>query len=171
MYQLLRAVSHLLPLPFPAKLWLKSLALRLLPIGRLWVVLRRMPKRAVCAELGVWKGDFSQEILRVTRPRRLHLIDPWHCEEGEEYKDEPYGAAKGSQASLDGMHKDVHTRFRSEIARGIVTIHRETSAEAADRFPIEYFGWIYIDGNHSYDFIKADLQIYMPNVVPGGYIA
>ena len=41
------------------------------------MLLRRMPENGVCVEIGVWKGDFSDRILRLTRPRELYLIDPW----------------------------------------------------------------------------------------------
>jgi hypothetical protein len=30
----------------------------------------------ICAEIGVWKGSFSQQLLR-KKPKKLHLIDPW----------------------------------------------------------------------------------------------
>jgi len=34
-------------------------------------ILRRVPRNAVCAETGVYKGDFSEQIL-VRKPRKLH---------------------------------------------------------------------------------------------------
>jgi hypothetical protein len=40
-------------------------------------LLKLMPKNSICAEIGVWKGEFSKETIRIVRPRMLHLIDPW----------------------------------------------------------------------------------------------
>ena len=40
-------------------------------------LLKRTPKDSICAEVGVWKGEFSKQILKRTSPRMLHLIDPW----------------------------------------------------------------------------------------------
>ncbi|MCS4117578.1 class I SAM-dependent methyltransferase [Salinibacter ruber] len=40
-------------------------------------LLEKMPKNAVCAEIGVWEGKFSDMILRRTNPSKLYLIDPW----------------------------------------------------------------------------------------------
>jgi hypothetical protein len=39
--------------------------------------LRMLPKGGRWAEIGVFRGDFSETILRECKPRELHLIDPW----------------------------------------------------------------------------------------------
>ena len=39
--------------------------------------LSRLPKDAVCAEIGVFRGEFSRQILEIKAPRELHLIDGW----------------------------------------------------------------------------------------------
>jgi hypothetical protein len=51
-----------------------------------------------------------------------------------------------------------------------VRIHRELSSQAVQHFPDEYFDWVYIDGDHSYEFAKADLEAYLPKVKKSGYI-
>jgi hypothetical protein len=38
-------------------------------------MLEFMPNRAVCAEAGIWIGEFSAQILQTTQPATLHLID------------------------------------------------------------------------------------------------
>jgi hypothetical protein len=38
-------------------------------------MLEFMPKRAVCAEVGIWTGEFSAHILQATQSATLHLID------------------------------------------------------------------------------------------------
>jgi len=54
-------------------------------------VLRNFPKNSVGAEIGVWKGDFSQEILGIVKPRKLHLIDPWAYQDSVEFSRALYG--------------------------------------------------------------------------------
>ena len=135
------------------------------------LLLERMPRGSVCAEIGVFKGDFSAEILRVVRPRVLHLIDPWKYETSEDYKQSWYGGESGvNQNHMDGLHQAILDRFRREIASGRVKIHRSASADAAAQFVPSYFDWVYIDGNHLYEFAKRDLEAYYPKVKPGGFL-
>ena len=37
-----------------------------------------LPKNGIGAELGVFKGVFSSVLLETTKPKKLHLIDPWY---------------------------------------------------------------------------------------------
>jgi hypothetical protein len=150
------------------RLWRK--VLRTLGYDRRDFFLRKMPKRSVCAEIGVWKGDFSARILKFVKPTRLHLIDPWIAESGEEYRGARYGE-RVTQEEMDGLYQEVRERFEEAAWQGIVSFHRSTSAEAAPLFPEEYFDWVYVDGNHRYKFVKQDLELFLPKVKPGGYIA
>src|ERR1700722_8165156 len=47
--------------------------------------LRRLPSRAVAAEIGVFRGEFTESILKINRPRELHLIDGWWELHGEHF--------------------------------------------------------------------------------------
>lgn len=134
-------------------------------------VLERMAPRSVGAEIGVWTGDFSARMLRVIRPKVLHLIDPWKYESAPTYELSFYGGQTGSQANMDVIHDLVCKRFSRQIATGEVRIHRSSSADAAATFPDGYFDWVYIDGNHQYEFVKRDLESFYPKVKTGGLIA
>lgn len=48
-------------------------------------LLSRLPKNGAVAEIGVAKGDFSENILRINSPRKLFLIDAWHMEGQSSY--------------------------------------------------------------------------------------
>lgn len=132
-------------------------------------LLRRMPKHSVCAEIGVFKGNFSAAILEVVQPQSLHLIDPWAFQESFS-KSWFGGDLGGNQAVMDKLHDKVRHRFRDEIARGRVVIHRNFSSEISGQFPYAYFDWIYIDANHVYEAVKSDLRAFYPKVKPGGFI-
>jgi hypothetical protein len=125
----------------------------------------------VCAELGVYKGDFSEQILE-RRPKKLHLIDPWKFETDKAYSASWYGGSVGeSQARMDAIYDSVIARFDPGARSGIVQVHRSSSSTCSSQFPDNYFDWIYIDGNHQYEFVKQDLDLYLPKVKPHGLIA
>jgi hypothetical protein len=130
-----------------------------------------MPQRSICAEIGVHEGDFSKEILCSVKPVKLHLIDPWEYLKGEEYQEAWYGGkASDGQATMDRRFLSVRDRFSKEIDKWQVVIHRRYSAEVASEFSDGYFDWIYIDGNHLYEYVKQDLELYYSKIKVGGYI-
>ncbi|MBE9594452.1 MAG: class I SAM-dependent methyltransferase [Proteobacteria bacterium] len=134
-------------------------------------LLEAMLKDSVCAEIGVHQGKFSRMILDIVRPKKLHLIDPWKYEEGEMYKHALYGGVFGGcQVDMDKRYENVVKRFRSEIENGQVVIHRGYSSEVCNDFEDNYFDWVYIDGNHLYEFVRKDLELYYRKVKDGGLI-
>lgn len=134
-------------------------------------LLDQLPRDAIGAEIGVHLGDFSAQLLAATSPRELHLIDPWEYHTGSTYKNAWYGgAAQQGQAELDSRHDRVLDRFADNIASGQVTVHRRYSTDALALFPDDYFDWVYIDGNHLYEYVKQDIALSIQKVRPGGYI-
>lgn len=128
-------------------------------------LLCKMPKQSVCAEIGVHEGEFSRRILSTVNPRRLHLIDPWEKGEGL-FGDQ----AVSEQAIVDERYAKVKDQLAEEISAGQVRIHRNLSSEVLGEFDDSYLDWIYIDGNHLYEFVKQDLELYYPKVKNGGYM-
>ncbi|QGM22381.1 hypothetical protein GJ672_09030 [Spiribacter sp. 2438] len=127
-------------------------------------VLRKMPKGSVCAEIGVWKGQFSRSILDVTDPKELHLVDPWAFQ--DEYPDRMYGGkeAKG-QKDMDDIFEAVKTAFAEDEA---VHVHRGSSKDVLISFEDETFDWIYVDGNHYYGYVLEDLRLSYEKIKKGG---
>lgn len=117
-------------------------------------MLEEIGVRGVVAELGVNKGDFSEIILRITKPNVLHLVDIW-----------------GSERYHDGLYNDVRKKFLRLIESDIVKVHRKLSTEAVDDFPNNYFDMIYIDTDHSYGTTIKELIAYAPKMKKDGIIA
>lgn len=116
--------------------------------------LEALPKGGVVAEAGVDHGDFSARILKITQPRKLHLIDVWH--------------SKRYHGGLQGF---VRERFADEITNGRVQIDLGLSTSVLPRYPDHYFDWIYIDTDHGYRVTADELSIARTKVKPGGIIA
>ena len=129
-------------------------------------VLSRLPRAAVCAEIGVWKGDFSNQILCSTTPSCLHLIDPWQFE--PLLPSRWYGGKKArSQAEMDTIHMGVVARFRHVPQ---IVIHRIRSVDAGKLFQDGHFDWVYVDGDHSYSAVMNDFDTWWPKIKRGGHL-
>jgi hypothetical protein len=134
-------------------------------------LLQRMPNGGVCAEIGVGRGDFSAQILDVTHPTRLHLIDPWKHETGPLYRHAWYGGGlTGGQSAMDALYDEVLARFAAQRDTGTVAVHRAQSSEAVTSLPDAGLDWVYIHGNHQFEYVLADLEQYTPKIKSGGYI-
>lgn len=118
----------------------------------------KIKENDICAEIGVWKGAFSAQILE-RNPRELHLIDPWAS---QDYKKMWYSI---QQEKMDEIYEGVKRKFLNDNR---VMIHKEFSTNVT--FPQEYFDWVYIDGNHTYPMVAKDLEFYYPLVKKGGFL-
>ena len=148
-----------------------AVALGLLPLEARDFLLGQLPGDSEGAEVGVHLGDFSRRILDRVAPRNLHLIDPWKYEEDPAYAKAWYGGrVKGGQEEMDRRHRSVEERFAGEIWAGRLEVHRGTSQEVGERFAEDSLDWVYIDGNHTYEFVKADLETFLRIVRPGGLL-
>ena len=119
--------------------------------------LKFIKNNAVCAEVGVWRGDFSKQILS-KKPSELHLIDPWIHQEHEWVE-----WAKGKRVA--DAYNHVKNIFSKEDC---VSIHRKNSNDM--NFGSNYFDWVYIDADHSYDSVVQDLNHWFPQVKKGGFL-
>ena len=117
-------------------------------------MLELLPKNGVVAELGVDNGDFTEEILNISNPNKLELVDTW-----------------GSARFNDTKYNSVRNRFSQYIENKKVSITRQLSTDAAGLFDDNYFDWIYIDTNHSYQTTKEELHAYKHKVKNAGFIA
>jgi hypothetical protein len=110
-------------------------------------LLEQMPKNSVVAEIGVDRGRFSERINEITKPSILHLIDLYQFEYQIEHINSLLGEATNTK------------------------IHKCDSTEAGNLFDDEYFDWIYIDTDHTYERTKAELNAFSSKIKPGGFIS
>ena len=61
-------------------------------------------------------------------------------------------------------------KFKNEIKHGIVEVLRKKSDEALNDIEDASLDWVYIDGNHSYDYALNDLKSFYKKVKQGGLI-
>lgn len=112
-------------------------------------------------EVGVHVGDFAAELLAGLEPAELHLVDAWRFLPGE-YERDPMNR-RGRD--FDRFFRRVTKRFQG---RPEVTIHRSLSTHAAATFDDEYCDCVYLDADHTWDGVTADLAAWWPKVRKGG---
>lgn len=131
-------------------------------------MLRIMPQNAVVVEVGVFRGSFAKEIMCMTEPKELILIDPWVFQQPkkEQWAYVPWGGIK-CQADFEKEYQKVIDHFG---ALSNVKIIRGYSHEVVSTIPNDYVDWVYVDGAHDYDSVLEDVQDWYNKIKAGGWI-
>ena len=127
------------------------------------ILLNRLELLGHGAEIGVQQGRFAQEILRGWLGEKLYLIDCWRQMPG--YQD---------IANVDPnqqLNHLAHTFMNVYEFGARATIIREFSLEAVKLFANASLDFVYLDSDHSYEGVSADLQAWYPKIRPGGIFA
>ncbi len=115
-------------------------------------------------EVGVKRGEFSEQLLDLWRGRHLISVDPW-CAGGEDYLDE----ANVTQSEHDNFHRETLGRLARFGQRS--SVWRATSDAAANRLPHHCLDFVYLDARHDYESVRSDLEQWHPKLRPGGVLA
>lgn len=112
----------------------------------------------VGAEIGVDKGEFTVSFCKAGLS--MYAIDPWGYYPG-------YEDSRGYE-TLNQLYEDTK---RLLIPYPNCKVIRKTSMEAALEFPDESLDFVYIDGNHEFQFVADDVCVWSKKVKKGGVIS
>lgn len=115
-------------------------------------------KKAV--EIGVASGDYS-EIIMVQNPQlEMWGVDPYTKYEGyHDYK---------LRSTFERMESKAHQKLKEYDTYHFV---RKFSVDAAKDFKDESLDFVYIDGNHSGQGVKEDMEAWFPKIKKDGLMA
>lgn len=113
----------------------------------------------VGVEIGVGDGGNACAAVEYIQPTKYYLVDPWRLYEG-------YNPGKFTQAYFDKLYARVRQDFANAEN---VCILRLTSEEAATVVPDD-LDFVYVDGNHAYDFKMLDMELWYPKIRSGGVL-
>jgi len=113
-------------------------------------------KYQIGAEIGVYKGEFSEKLLLRSGLHILYGIDTWE-NSAMTWKNLPE-PSKVYQNCIDRLAK-FNKRVR--LIQG-------ESTQVAKQFKQHSLDFIYLDADHSYNAVLADLQAWWDKVRPGG---
>jgi hypothetical protein len=116
-------------------------------------MLNLLPKNAVVAELGVDEGLFSKEIIQKCEPKKLHLIDAWDSK----------------QYTIEKM-EITKQNLKKELMDNTIYFHQGFSFVELEKLEDNYFDWVYIDTDHSYETTKKELNICLKKIKTDGLI-
>jgi hypothetical protein len=145
----------------------KLIALVVAAIGsrrdELWAAILRDVQANSVLELGVWKGEFAEYLLRhCPAIARYYMLDPW------QHLDHWNKPANVDQASFDTIYSEAMARSDFAGERRIVL--RGTTTQMIDRIPDGALDVAYIDGDHTLRGITIDLISTYAKVRPGGIL-
>jgi hypothetical protein len=106
-------------------------------------LLEILPKGGIIGEIGTQHGYFAKKLHDIIKPRELHLFDLTF---------EPFESAQLLPAT------------------DVITKHAGDSSTSLASFPDQYFDWLYIDGDHSYDGVTRDIAQAILKLKASGFL-
>jgi len=120
-------------------------------------------KDLIGVEIGADRGLNALNILKNLDIKKLYLIDPYSI-----YKNLINIGCNMSEEQCVELEKEAHERLK-EYEDKIVWI-KDLSENVVDAVP-DNLDFVYIDGNHRYEYVKKDLELYYKKVRDGGVVA
>ena len=111
-------------------------------------------------EIGVSTGVNAKLIYDILKPKEIHLIDPWLSQNNR-------AADRGFTTNQHSLAFENTRRLFSKAKN--VYIQQGFAEEFVEDYEDEYFDFIYVDGDHSYEGCKKDLYEWYPKLKPGGF--
>ena len=116
-------------------------------------------------EVGVREGKNAKLMLDTIPNLELVLVDPYMIYEYSNFRRR--NKWKWKLPEMDKMRFKALKRLAMSNVRWLMM----TSTMAAPYVANESLDFVYIDGNHSFDFITQDLQFWYPKIRKGGIIS
>jgi hypothetical protein len=116
--------------------------------------------KGIGVEIGTFKGQFSKHILD-NWSGTLYMVDPWR--ELDDYID----------SSNHKNHPDAYFETMKSIKghEDRAFMIRALSNQAVSLFEDDSLDFIYIDGNHTYESVREDMELWYPKLKKGGLFA
>jgi hypothetical protein len=111
----------------------------------------------------VARGNFSKYLLQNTDVKTLLLVDPYKNFAIEEYTD--------AMNSYDQQKEFEECQKKLIDYNDRTQFIKKTSVEACNEFEDESVDFIYIDGNHAYEYVYSDLENYWKKLKKNGILA
>ena len=119
------------------------------------------------AEVGIWKGRFLSGVLWACPDiTEYWAIDRWKKLNNPEYHE-------GNMLALDDKGWDEVYLYVAGHMKKYPTLKliRANSIDVAEMFDDGYFDLVFLDADHTYEYVLADIKAWLPKVRKGGVIS
>lgn len=120
----------------------------------------------IAVEVGVYRGSYSNSIVGKLQPAAFYGVDPYQL--FEDYTNAPTDQAYKDQTRLNQLFTKTRELYKKQNNS---TLLRTTGVEAAKQFDDLSIDFVYIDGDHTYEFVKGDIAAWWPKIKPGGILS
>jgi hypothetical protein len=120
------------------------------------------------AEIGAGYGAHAKEVMDNTSVTKYVIIDPM-----VPYNDSLSGAISGLQGTTDNNFDEFYDLVNdalSDYSNRYTWLRKTTADITASEVPDSSLDCIFVDGDHSYDAVKMDLEFAWAKVRSGGQI-
>jgi hypothetical protein len=134
-------------------------------------ILEKLPFNALRgAEIGVLRGDTSEGLLRRFSELYLIMIDTWSAVAPDSAYGQSHDCAALQHWAQHAANEQIaYTRTEFAAARRVLL--RGPSVTAAKAIADSSLDFVFIDADHTYDAVTADLAAWWPKVRPGGILS
>jgi predicted O-methyltransferase YrrM len=123
------------------------------------------------AEIGAWLGRstayLADRIANSGKDIRLTVVDTWEGSNERAHR-EKIAKLENSGQTLFGTFQD---NMQACGVANVLSPLRLPSVEAAKTFADKSLDFVFIDGDHAYESVCADIDAWLPKVKPGGLLA
>jgi len=118
-------------------------------------------KPITVVEIGTFEGENAANILKELNVEKLYIIDP--------YKSYAEFGTRDPETEEKLPLAYYRAKKRLNKYKDKIVLLKKKSDESVNDIPKADF--VYIDGNHAYEFVKNDIKNYFPKVKDGGILA
>jgi len=123
-------------------------------------------KELVGCEVGVYKGENADWILKSLNIKKIFLIDPYIVYDDYTDSKKHYGI---DQDPLNIAEKEAEQRV-SKHGNKVVWLKKKAEEKETLKLVPDELDFVYLDGNHQYEFVKKDIELYYKKLKMGGVI-
>ena len=128
-------------------------------------LIEALPKNLNIVELGVFKGEFAEELYKRMSPKQLTLVDIWEGSYGSGDKDgNNHVTVDDMVAVYNGLVEKYSNISNVKVVRSTSTAFLETQEDNS-------LDMVYVDADHAYEAVLSDLKLSFQKIKVGGILA